>query len=293
MNRKAAQYLSVLILLVIAISAAAAAKGPWIDKFIQVGDIKIHYLEAGGGDRTLVFIPGWIVTADVWREQIPYFSVRGFRVIALDPRSQGQTTKTEVGNTYQQHAADLYAFLQALNIEHSHLVGWSAGAITLLEYLSSPETLRPEKAVFVDCIPFFAKQEDYPGSTTPQQARKLLLSFQDDRDKAIDQYIRSLFKMNQGEILIKELYEGSRKSPQAAAATLYFDQFTGDRRPALRHVAVPSLIMTTPENRAIGEYMQAKIPRSTLEVIEGTGSALFLDKPQAFNQALEAFLGER
>ena len=93
------------------------------------GDIKIHYLEAGTGDRILVFIPGWTMTAEVWKEQIPYFSARGFRVIALDPRSQGQTTKTETGNTYQQQAADLHAFLQALKIEHSYLVGWGSGVI--------------------------------------------------------------------------------------------------------------------------------------------------------------------
>jgi microsomal epoxide hydrolase len=292
MNRRTALYVAALVLLSVAVFAAAAAKGPWIDKFIQVGDIKIHYLEAGGGDRTLVFIPGWIVPADVWREQLPYFSVRGFRVLAMDPRSQGQTTKTEVGNTYQQHAADLYAFLQALKIESSYLVAWSAGTLTLLEYLSSPETLRPEKVVFVESSPFFARQDDYPGSTTPQQARKLLLSFQDDRIKATDQYIRSLFRVNPGEILIKELSEGSRKSPLSAAATLYFDQYSGDRRPALRHVDVPALIVTTQENRAIGEYMQARIPRSTLEVLEGAGSCLFLDKPQAFNQALDTFFGE-
>jgi non-heme chloroperoxidase len=211
----------------------------------------------------------------------------------LDPRSQGQTTKTEIGNTYHQQAADLHAFLEGLDIEHSYLVGWSAGVTTLLEYLSSPETLRPEKIVFVEGTPAFAKQDDYPGSITPQVARKLLLSFQDNRAKAVEEYVRSLFRASQPEILYKELSESSQKTPLAAALSLYFDQYLGDRRSALRHVSAPSLIVTTPENRAIGEYMQSKISRASLEVIEGAGTALFLDKPQAFNQALEAFLGER
>lgn len=55
---------------------------------------------------------------------------------------------------------------------------------------------------------------------------------------------------------------------------------------------IPSLIVTTIEGRAIGEYMKARISRASLEVIEDAGSALFVDKPQAFNQMLEAFLGE-
>jgi pimeloyl-ACP methyl ester carboxylesterase len=48
----------------------------------------------------------------------------------------------------------------------------------------------------------------------------------------------------------------------------------------------------TPENRLIGELMQSKIPRSKLEVIPEAGHAMFLEKPQAFNQILESFLGE-
>jgi len=35
------------------------------------------------------------MAAETWKEQIPYFSSRDFRVIALDPRSHGQSTKTE------------------------------------------------------------------------------------------------------------------------------------------------------------------------------------------------------
>jgi pimeloyl-ACP methyl ester carboxylesterase len=49
--------------------------------------------------------------------------------------------------------------------------------------------------------------------------------------------------------------------------------------------------MTTSESRKVGEYMESKILRPELQIIEGAGSAMFLDKPQAFNQALESFLG--
>jgi non-heme chloroperoxidase len=281
-----------LLLLVSASFAAGKEKGPWKDQFLKIGDIKIHYIEAGAGDRTLVLMPGWITPAEIWREQIPYFASRGFRVIAFDPRSQGLSTKTDTGNTYQQQAADLHAFLQGLQIEHSYLVGWSSGVTVLLEYLSSPETIRPEKIVFVNGSPAALKMEDYPGSITNQQARKLLLGFQDDRSKATEQFIRGLFKTPQPELLIKELIAGSNKTPFGAAASLYFDLFTGDRRSALMSIDAPSLIVTTPENQAVGEYMKNKTPRSSLEVIEGTGAAMFLEKPQAFNQILETFLGD-
>jgi non-heme chloroperoxidase len=281
-----------LLLFTTVMPSSGKEKGLWRDLFLEVGDIKIHYLDTGIGDRVLVFVPGWTMTADVWREQIPYFAGRGFRVIAMDPRSQGLTTKTESGNTYQQQAADLHAFLQTLKIEHSYLVGWGSGVSVLLDYISSPEALKPEKMVFVDGAPAMLKADDYPGNMTMQQARKLMLLLEDGRAKATEQYVRSLFKQRPAESLVVEMIAASMKTPLSAALALYIDQFTGDRRPALLHVPVPSLIVTTPENRAIGEYMKSKIPRSSLEVLEEAGSAMFLDKPQAFNQLLENFLGE-
>jgi pimeloyl-ACP methyl ester carboxylesterase len=43
----------------------------------------------------------------------------------------------------------------------------------------------------------------------------------------------------------------------------------------------------------LGEYLQSKISGSKLEVIVEAGHAVFLEKPQAFNQVLESFLGEK
>jgi non-heme chloroperoxidase len=277
-------------LLIAGATSIAKEAAPWADKFLKIGDIKIHYLEAGAGDRPLVFIPGWTMIAEVWQEQIPYFSARGFRVIALDPRSQGQTTKTDTGNSYQQQAADLHAFLKELKIQHCVLVGWSAGVSVLLEYVASPETVRPEKLVFVDGLPAGLKNGDYPGAMTLEEARSMVMGLQDDRAKATEKIIRGIFKQNHGTVLYNELIRGSMKTPIGAATALFFDLLTGDRRPALAHVVTPTLIFAAAENRAIGEYMQSKIQGSKLEVIEDAGHALFMDKPQAFNQTLEAFI---
>jgi non-heme chloroperoxidase len=285
--------LSSLLVLISIAPGAAKEKGPWKDLFVSVGDIKIHYLDAGSGDRTLVFIPGWTIPAEVWKDQITYFSSRSFRVLAYDPRSQGLTTKTESGNTYQQQAADLHAFLKVLRIDHPYLVGWDTGVTMLLEYISSPETFKPEKIVFIGGSPAALKTDDYPGTAALQQARSLLLDFQDNREKATDKFVRGLFKVNQQESFYGELSAGSLKTPMGAAISLLFDQYTGDRRPAFPHVSVPALIIANSDNRLLGEYFKSKIKRATLEVIEGAGSAIFLDKPQAFNQALESFFGEK
>ena len=269
---------------------AAADKKPWKDLNLEIGDIKMHYIEAGAGDRALVFIPGLSMPAEVWREQIPYFAARGYRVIAIDPRSHGLTTKTEAGNTYRQHAADLYAFLTTLKLGRAALVGWSAGVPTLLEFVASPEVTPPDKLVLVDGFPTGYKDGDYPGGMTPQQARTMALSFQEDRAKATDKFVRSMFKSKQYEIVYKETINSSLKMPTGTLISLFFDLYTGDRRPYLRRISTPTLVVVSADNRLLGEYMQTNIEKSKLEIVPDAGHAVFLDRPQAFNQVLETFL---
>jgi microsomal epoxide hydrolase len=272
---------------------SGAEKKPWKDLSVQVGDIKVHYVEAGGGDRTLVFVPGWTMTAEVWKEQIPYFAARGFRVLAIDPRSHGQTTRTDEGNTYQQQAADLNAFLRTLKIRRPILVGWSAGVVVLLEYVSSSEAEQPERLVLVDGGVLGFKEGDYPGGMTMQQARSIVLSFQEDRAKATDQFVQGMFKTRQPQLVLTEITQGSIKVPTGTVISLLMDLFTGDRRPLLPRVKVPTVIVMAEDNRLLGEYLQSKIGGSRCEVIPEAGHAVFLEKPQAFNQVLESFLGEK
>ena len=292
MIRKAGWLFTAIFILNLFFPATAGADDRWKDNKVKIGDIKIHYLEAGSGDKIIVFLTGWTLPAEVWTEQFPYFTARGFRVIAFDPRSQGETTGTDTGNTYQQHAADLYEFLLNLKAEHSFLVGWSSGVLTLLDYISSPDSIRPNKIILVDGFPAAFKKDDYPGATTLSQVRSDFLKIEQDRKKFTEQFIQGLFKQPQPASLIKDLNKSSLKTPIGAVVSLFFDMVTGDRLPALERISVPTLIITTKENQALGEYMGSKISRSELKVIEGAGHAIFLDKPQTFNQAVESFIGE-
>ncbi|MGB8774317.1 MAG: hypothetical protein WCC78_09260, partial [Terriglobales bacterium] len=70
----------------------------------------LHFFDAGAGPAIL-FVPNW--TADIFKPQINRRSDR-FRVIALDPRSQGDSEKTPEGNTLERHAADIKELLQHL-----------------------------------------------------------------------------------------------------------------------------------------------------------------------------------
>ena len=96
-----------VVLLIAGITANAAAvllagsASEVRERKVDVGEgVSLRIIEAGqaGPGPTLVFIPGWSTGADIWREQIDRFAST-YRVIAFDPRSQGQSTITTNGDT--------------------------------------------------------------------------------------------------------------------------------------------------------------------------------------------------
>lgn len=79
----------------IALAMSPSAHPSTNEAFTEGADgVRIHYLEAGPAhaSRSLLLIPGWRVSAKVWAQQIDYFGAQGFHVIAMDPRSQGQSS---------------------------------------------------------------------------------------------------------------------------------------------------------------------------------------------------------
>src|SRR5438552_14006400 len=94
--------------------------------------VKLHYLEAGSGPA-IFFEPGWSMPAWIWDPQFKYFADH-FHVVALDPRSQGDSDKPTDGNSCERRAQDIRELLEHLKLDRVVLVGWSLGVPELLTY---------------------------------------------------------------------------------------------------------------------------------------------------------------
>src|SRR5215831_8877890 len=102
--------------------------------FIKTSDgIRIHYLEAGSG-RPIVLIPGWTMPGWIWQQQIDEFSAR-YHVIAVDPRSQGESDKPTFGHLPETRARDYKELVDQLGLKQPVLIGWSMGCGELLSYV--------------------------------------------------------------------------------------------------------------------------------------------------------------
>ena len=111
-------------------------------RIIQVGDASIHCLIAGRKESpALVWLYGNGENLHIFDPQIHYFSPY-YRVIAIDARGHGQSTRGTAPFNFYTFAADLIAVLDELLIDRAHLVGFSDGAITALHVaLTAPERI--------------------------------------------------------------------------------------------------------------------------------------------------------
>src|SRR3984885_14330832 len=118
-------------------------------RFIKTSDgIRIHSLEAGSG-RPIVFIPGWTMPAWIWQNQIDEFSKR-YHVIAVDPRSQGESDKPPYGHLPETRSRDYKELMDELGLKRPVLVGWSMGCGELVKYVEQFGTDNVGGLVLVD-----------------------------------------------------------------------------------------------------------------------------------------------
>ena len=99
-------------------------------------DLTVFYRESGLGTKTVVFIPGWTMSTEVFERQLEFFdSTTDYRFITYDPRAHGQSSNSENGHFYEQHGRDLHTLIQSLELDEFVLGGWSFGTLAMLSYL--------------------------------------------------------------------------------------------------------------------------------------------------------------
>lgn len=117
-------------------------------------ELTIHYETAGTGDTTILFVPGWAMSTRVFEKQLAAFEgSTDYTFVTLDPRGQGDSSKTVGGHFYQQHGRDLNAFIEALKLDNIVLGGWSFGGNAVLSYVDQFGTDRLKGFVMIDAAP--------------------------------------------------------------------------------------------------------------------------------------------
>lgn len=289
-------------------SAASAQKKTEKSKsgFVTTADgIKIHYIEAGMPARTahlsiskepmgeagistskgtdILFVPGWTMPAWIWEKQIEHFSTVT-RVVAMDPRAQGESTKTAEGLYPEARARDIKAVVEQLKLAPVVLVGWSMRVTEVASYIDQFGNDGIAGIVIVDGS---VNIDDQLGA----EILKFAGSMMKDRPAKTEAFVRNMYKKPQSEDYLKRVTQAALTTPTASAMALFAGTFSTDNRPALAKFARPTLlVVTTSPFDPIYFDMQKRIPGARLEQFEHAGHALFVDDADRFNSVVDDFI---
>jgi pimeloyl-ACP methyl ester carboxylesterase len=73
--------------------------------------VQLHYVEVGSGPETMVLVHGYPETWWEWRHVMPIFASAGYRVIAVDYRGAGNSSKPAAGYDKRTMAKDIHRLL--------------------------------------------------------------------------------------------------------------------------------------------------------------------------------------
>ncbi|WP_445682410.1 alpha/beta fold hydrolase [Radicibacter daui] len=122
---------------------------------VRLPDVHLNFVEGGAGEP-LLLIPGWPQSWYTWRHVMPLLAQAGRRVIALDPRGLGDSSRPAGGYDLGTVAGDIRQFMTALGIDGAgpvdvagHDIGAWIGYALAAEH---PDAVR-RLAVFDSALP--------------------------------------------------------------------------------------------------------------------------------------------
>ena len=273
-------------------------------QFIDLNNLRVHYKKAGEGEPAFVLLHGFASSTYTWNRVLPEFAKRG-ATLAYDRPAFGLTARPLPGewqnkNPYSPEAnADLaLALMDAQNMDKAILVGNSAGGAVAMDVaLQNPE--RVQALILVDAA-------IYEGGGRPAWIAPLLQLPQFQR---LGPYLVRGIADSGIELLKTAYHDQSKLTPETIAAyrkplqTHNWDaalwQFTTAANPRqlaarLGELKMPVLVITGDDDRVVptanSVRLAREIPGAQLAVLSQCGHLPQEECPQAFMQAVNAFL---
>lgn len=245
---------------------------------------EIGFEEQGGGEAApIIFLHGVGSDKSVWRPQLAHFG-KSRRAIAFDYPGYGDSEPAPADTTRDDYARAILSAMSGLGIERAHVCGLSLGGVVAIAKHHADRN-RFLSLVLADT---FAVHPEGPGIY--------------ERSIAGSSNLRAMAEARVDLVLARgaasavrnEFIETmSRIDPEAyriASRAVWL----ADQRGRAGEIRVPSLVIVGDEDFVTPVDLSSElvdlIPDARMQVIKGAGHLTNLEKPDAFNRAIEDFL---
>ena len=259
--------------------------------FAKVNDIDLHYTLEGDGEQTIVLINGLADDVESWFAQTDTFLSAGHRVLRIDNRGIGASSKPAGPYSSRMLADDAKALVDLLGVTDFHLMGVSMGGMIAQEYaLAYPGDLRSATYACTYAAPgpfcsrMFAMWADMaPVLGVPFVMRDVTLwaftlPFFEERPADLEEFETAMHYMDQP------------VHAYLAQLAVIQNHDTTDR---LSQISVPSLVLAGEEDIlipvALSRRIHEGIPGSAWATTKG-GHACLWEHPDEFNQTFLEFV---
>jgi pimeloyl-ACP methyl ester carboxylesterase len=219
----------------------------------------------------VILLHGGLGHSGNWGYQVPALVGSGYRVVLIDGRGHGRSTRDARPYTYELMASDVLAVMDTLALEKAAVVGWSDGAcIALILGRIAPARIL---GVF-----YFACNMDPSGTKDLEPSPIIDRCF----SRHAKDYARLSATPDQFDAFCEAVGLMQRTQPNYSADDL-------------AQIRVPVTIVQGEHDEFIkrehAEYLARGIPGAELRILAGVSHFAPLQRPDQFNVEVLAFLG--
>lgn len=258
---------------------------------VTTSDGRFSYEAAGDpGLPPLVFLHGIGGAARAWRGQLEAFGDR-YRALAWDMPGYGGSAPLATVSIATLADA-LQAFLEQIGAKRPVLVGHSIGGMIVQQWLANHPP-HASAVVLAQTSPAFGKA-DGDWQTSFIAARLGPLDRGETMASLAPTLVAELVGDDPDPAGLQIARECMANVPEASYRACMLALLGFDLRHALKDIKVPTLVLSGTKDKNAPAPMMAKmasfIPSASYVELEGAGHLVNLERPRAFNGALDRFL---
>lgn len=264
--------------------------------FIDAEDGRqVFYQHHAGAGRPVVLIHGWAMSSRAWAGTIDALRAAGHAVVAIDQRGCGRSDHDFADTSIDALADDVVAVVQHLGLNGVVLNGWSLGGAVAVAAAGRLAGRAAGLVLTCAASPRYTQADDFPYGGAAEAVRGTPAAMAADRAGFFLGIAQNVCAMPVGQAVVDWMWALFMESGPGVGRSI-LDLADLDQRDLLARLDVPLLsivgsadAIVVPE---IGAQAAKVAKHGKLVAIEGAGHAPFIEAPDAYHDALLAFLGD-
>ena len=275
--------LAAFVVILFLILGMAEAHAKWPRVVLSKDGTPISFEIFGKGEPTLVFVHGWCCDARYWRAQVPHFS-KYYRVVTLDLAGHGHSGMTRSRYSMSAFGEDVQAVTEATGAEHIILVGHSMGGSVIAEAARR----MPERVLGLIGVDTLHNIE-YP--MTPEELTTMHAPLEKDFRAGSRAFVKGMMLPRMDHKLRDWILSDISSAPPSVALSalneMMSQYISGEAARTFDGIPCPVISINSDMWPVNEEGNRRHMSSFDAVILKGTDHFLMMDRPDAFNPALE------